>query len=79
MGTCNALSLGTWVVSWLNAFTTDAHCTDALVLSFESNDDDNFAQLSRPRHNCHLLACYLSGNLISTDSSCASHFPPLIC
>ena len=47
MGTCNALPLGTWVVSWLDTFPTDAHCTDALILSFESNnDDDNFAQLS---------------------------------
>jgi hypothetical protein len=41
----NVLSLGTWVVSWLDAFPTNAHHTDAFVLSFESNDDDDFAQL----------------------------------
>jgi len=45
------LALGTWVVSWLDAFPTDAHRTDALVLSFEANDDDNPAQLNRPHRD----------------------------
>src|SRR5712691_3063102 len=47
----NTLSLGArqGVVSWLDAFPTDAHHTDALVLSLEANDDDDkdFVQ-----HNC---------------------------
>ena len=41
----NALSLGTWVMSWLDSFPADSLCTDALVLSLELNDDDS-AQLS---------------------------------
>ena len=47
----NALSLSTWVVSWLDPFPTDAHRIDALVLSLEvsDDDDDDFVQ-----HNCSL-------------------------
>ena len=40
------LALGTWVVSWLNAFPTNAHRTDALILSFETNDKEDSAQPS---------------------------------
>jgi len=42
----SALSLGTWVVSWLDSFPTNSLCTDALVLALESSTDDNSAQLS---------------------------------
>jgi hypothetical protein len=69
----NALSLGTWVMSWLDAFPTDMHCTDALMLSLESNNDKDFAQLSQPHHNCCLPTCYCSGDFVSTDSPHASH------
>jgi len=73
------LALGTWVVSWLDAFPTDAHHTDALVLSFEANDDDNPAQLSRPRRNRHLPTQYCTGDFITSDTPCApSHHRPLI-
>ena len=41
-----ALVLSTWVVSWLNAFPTNAHHTDALILSFETNDKEDSAQPS---------------------------------
>ena len=50
----NALSLGTWVVSWLDAFPTNAHRTDALALSLETDEDS--AQLTRPSRNCRLPA-----------------------
>ena len=50
----NALSLGIWVVSWLDTFLANAHHTDTLVVSFESNDDDDFARLSCPRRDHHL-------------------------
>jgi len=73
------LALGTWVVSWLDAFPTDAHRTDALVLSFEANDDDNPAQLSRPRCNRCLPARYRTGDFITSDMPCTpSHRRPLI-
>jgi len=37
----SALSLGTWVMSWLDFLLTNSLHTDALVLSLESNDNDN--------------------------------------
>jgi len=74
-----ALALGTWVVSWLDAFPTDAHRTDALVLSFEANDDDNPAQLSRPCRDRRLPAQYHTGDFITSDMPCTpSHCRPLI-
>jgi len=51
----SALSLGIWVVSWFDTFPTDAHRTDALVLSLEtSDDDDDFVRRARPRRDCRL-------------------------
>ena len=53
----SALSLGTWVVSWLNTSPTDMHCTEALVLSLETTDnDDNFAQHIHPQCDRRLPA-----------------------
>ena len=74
----NALSLGTWVVSWLDSFPADSLRTDALVLSLEHDDDDS-AQLSRPHRDRRLPTRYRSGNFISTDSHLApSRLRPLI-
>jgi len=42
----SALSLGTWVVSWLDSFPTNLLCTDVLILALESSTDDDSAQLS---------------------------------
>jgi len=36
----SALSLGIWVVSWLNTFPANLHRTDALILALEASDDD---------------------------------------
>ena len=74
----NALSLGTWVVSWLDTFPTNAHRTDTLVVSFESNDDDDFARLSQPRRDRRLPARYCSSDFVSSDSPRAGHPRPLI-
>ena len=50
-----ALSLGIWVVSWLETFPTDIHRTDALVLSLENPDDDNDSVThARPRRDRRL-------------------------
>jgi len=75
----SALSLGIWVVSWFDMFPTDAHCTDALVLSLEtSDDDDNFVQRARPHHDCRLPARFRTGEFISTDTSRARSRPCLV-
>ena len=72
----NALSLGTWVVSWLNAFPTNAHCTDALALSLETNEDS--PQLNCPSHDRRLPAQYCTGDFVSTDTLHASRLHPLL-
>jgi transposase InsO family protein len=66
----HALSLGTWVVSWLNAFPTNTHHTDVLVLSLEANDDDDNdpAQNTRPRRDRRLPARYRNGDFVSSDT-----------
>jgi len=50
----SALSLSTWVVSWLDSFPTNSLRTDALVLALESSTDNDSAQPSRP-HRDHRL------------------------
>jgi len=51
----SALSLGIWVVSWLDTFPANSHRTDALVLALEaSNDDKDFAHCARSRCDRHL-------------------------
>ena len=67
-----ALTLGTWVVSWLDAFPTDAHRTDALVLSFETNNNNNSAQLSRPRRDRRLPVRYCTGDFVTSNTPRAS-------
>jgi len=74
----SALSLSTWVVSWLDSFPTNSLRTDALVLALESSTDDNSAQLSRPRRDRRLPARYRNGNFVSTDMPCTiNHLRPL--
>jgi len=73
----NALSLSTWVVSWLDPFPTDAHRIDALVLSLEvsDGDDDDFVQ-----HNCSLaaIAALLRDASLPTLSPLTRLAPPAV-
>jgi len=68
----NVLSLGLWVVSWIDTFPTDAHYTDALVLSLEvnTNNDKDFTQYSCPHCNCRLPMQYHTGDLVLTNPPC---------
>jgi hypothetical protein len=51
----SALTLGTWVVSWLNTSPADALHTDALILSLNTiPDDEDSGQLIHPHHDCCL-------------------------
>src|SRR5712691_7837565 len=65
----------------LDAFPTDAHCTDALVLSLEASDDDDedFAQHNHPHRDRRLPARYCTGNFVSSDTPrrAPSHLRPL--
>src|SRR5712691_4047481 len=65
----------------LDAFPTDAHCTDALVLPLEASDDDDedFAQHNRPHRDRRLPARYCTGNFVSSDTPrrAPSHLRPL--
>ena len=76
----HALSLGTWVVSWLDAFPTNVHHTDVLVLSLEVSDDDNddLAQNTCPRHDRRLPVRYHNGDLVTSNTlrarSVATHY-----
>jgi len=75
----NTLSLSLWVVSWLDTFPSDAHHTDTLVLSLEANtnNDEDFAQHTRPRRDRRLPTRYRTGDFISSNSPRAlSHFRP---
>jgi len=70
----SALSLGTWVVSWLDFLPTNSLRTDALVLSLESNEDNNdSATLLQPCCDCHLPARFRTSDFISTDTSCPTN------
>ena len=44
----STLSLGTWVVSWIDAFPADTYRAGPLVLALEANSDDDTIQSSRP-------------------------------
>ena len=77
----NVLSLGLWVVSWVDTFPADAHYTDALVLFLVANtdDDEDFAQHSHPCHDRRLPARYRTGDLVPSDPPRAlSHLRPTI-
>jgi hypothetical protein len=52
----SALSLGTWVVSWIDTSHSDQQHTDILVLSLDesSDDDDDFAPCHCPRRDRRL-------------------------
>ena len=54
----SALSLGVWVVSWLDVSPTNAHRTDIVILSFESttNEEASAPQPSRSRRERRLPA-----------------------
>ena len=65
-----ALSLGIWVVSWLDTFPTDTYCTDTLMLSLKTpDDDDDFILYPRPHHDCRLPVRFHMGEFISMDIS----------
>ena len=42
-------------------------------MSLESNDDDDFARLSRPCRDCRLPVQYRSGDFVSSDLPRAGH------
>jgi len=62
------LALGIWVVSWLNASPANTHSTDTLVLSLETNGEEDSALLTQPCHNRCLHMCYHTGNFIPTNT-----------
>ena len=66
----SALSLSTWVVSWLDPFPTNSLRTDALVLALESSTNDDSAQLSRPCRDHCLPVRYRNGDFVSTNMPC---------
>jgi len=68
----SALSLGIWVVSWLNTFPTNSHRTDALILALEASDDDkDFAHRACSRRDRCLPAQYHTGDFIPTSCTFA--------
>jgi len=68
----SALSLGIWVVSWLDTFPANSHRTDALVLALEASDnDEDFAHRARSCHDCRLPARYRTGDFIPTSRTFA--------
>ena len=83
------LSLGTWVVSWLNTFPADAHSPGTLILLLVTSDKDtDSVQTSQSHHDHRLPVQYHHGNFITTDmprtpSSCqlpiANILHPTLC
>ena len=73
----NALALGTWVVSWLNAFPPNMCHTGALVLAIEpsTDDDEDSAPLDRPRRDRRLPARYRTGDFLPSDPTRAHGRP----
>jgi len=68
----SALSLGIWVVSWLDTFPTNSHHTDALVLALEASDnDEDFAHHARSCRDRRLPARYHTGDFIPTSCTFA--------
>ena len=73
----NTLSLGIWVVSWLDAFPTDTSHAANLTLSLITNNNDNdnanidagSAQTRHPHCDCRLPAQYRTGEYVLTDTS----------
>ena len=55
-----------------NTFPANVHCTDALVLSLETSDDDeDFAQYACARRDRHLPAQYCTSDFVPTSCTAA--------
>jgi len=68
-----ALALGIWVVSWLDASPANAPSTDTLVLSLETNGEEDSAQLTRPRCDRRLPMRYRTGDFVPTNTPHAAN------
>ena len=70
----NALALGVWVVSWVSSRSANSSRPVPLALSItvdDASDDEDTAQLSRPRRNRRLPARYRSGDYVSSPHTSA--------
>jgi hypothetical protein len=67
----HVLSLGIWVVSWLDTSPADQPSATALTLAFETDNDgnDDTIRLRRPHREHRLPARYRTGEYLHNDNS----------
>ena len=61
------------MVSWLDASPANTHSTDTLVLSLETNGEEDSTQLTQPRHDCRLPMHYHTGDFVPTNTPCTTN------